>query len=92
MPKWNTLITLANRRFTQTRELIVRIRPRCGWALQASSSTRRVGRNHHFPRRLVFIVRQFSTPGCSEGPVRVECDEGNHYVYKVESAAERLVK
>ena len=92
MPERNTFVTLANRWFTQTRELIICIRPRCGWALQASSSTRRIGRKHHFPGRLVFIVRQFGAPGCSEGLVRVERDEGNHYVYKIESTAERLVK
>ena len=92
MPEWNTLVTLANRRFTQTRKLIICIRPRCSWALQTSSSTGRIGRKHHFPGRLVFIVRQFGAPGCSEGLVRVERDEGNNYVYKIESAAERLVK
>lgn len=92
MPEWNTFVTLANRWFTQSRELIICIRPRCSWALQTSSSTRRVGREHHFPGRLVFIVREFGAAGRSEGPVRVECDEGNHYVYEVECAVERLVK
>lgn len=91
MPEWNTFVTLANWRFTQARELIVCIRPRCSWALQTSSSTRRIGRNHHLPGRLVFIIRQFGAPGCSEGLVRVECNEGSHYVYKIERAMERLV-
>ena len=92
MPEWNTLVTLANRRFSITRELIVCIRPRCCWALQPSCGTRRIGRYHHFPGRLIFIVGQLGAAGCSEGPVRVERDEGNHYVYEIERAVERLVK
>ncbi len=92
MPERNTLVTLANRRFPLTRELVIRSRPRCSRALQTSSSARRIGCKHHFPRHLAFIVRQFGAAGRSEGLVRVECDEGNHYVYKVERAVERLVR
>ena len=92
MPEWNTLVTLANRRFSITRELIVCIRSRRGWALQSSCGTRCIGRKHHFPGGLVLIVRQFGAAGCSEGPVRVQCDEGNHYVYKVERAVDRLAR
>ena len=92
MPKRDTLVTLANRRFPLTRELVVCIRPRCSRALQTSSSARRLGCEHHFPRRLAFTVRQFRAAGRSEGLVRVESDEGNHYVHKVERALERLVR
>ena len=92
MPERNTLVTLANRRFPLTRELVVCSRPWCSRALQTSSSARCVGCEHHFPRRLAFIVRQFGAAGRSEGLVRVECDEGNHYVCKVERAVERLVR
>ena len=92
MPERNTLVTLANRWFPLTRELVVCSRPRCSWALQTSSSARRIGCEHHFPRRLAFIVRQFGAAGRSEGPVRVESDKGNHYVYKVERALGHLVR
>ena len=92
MPERNALVTLANGRFSVPRERIECHRPRCSRALQTSSSARRLGCEHHFPRRLAFIVRQFGAASRSEGPVRVECDEGNHYVYKVERAVERLVK
>ena len=92
VPERNTLVTLANSRFSLPRELVECHRPRCSRALQTSGSARRLGCEHHFPRSRTFIVRQFGAAGSSEGPVRVECDEGNHYVYKVERAVERLVR
>ena len=91
MPERNTLVTLANRRFSVPRERIECHRPRCSRALQTSSSARGLGCEHHFPRRLAFIIREFGAAGRSEGSVRVECDEGNHYIYKIERAVERLV-
>ena len=75
-----------------TRERIECHGPRCSRALQTSSSARRLGCEHHFPRRLAFIVREFGAASRSEGPVRVECDESNYYIYKIERAVDRLVK
>ena len=92
VPERNTFVTLANSRFSLPRELVECHRPRCSRALQTSSSARRLGCEHHFPRRRTFIVRQSGAAGSSEGPVRVECDERHHYVYKVERAVERLVR
>ena len=92
VPERNTLVTLANSRFSLPRELVECHRPRCSRALQTSRSARRLGCEHHFPRSRIFIVRQFGAAGSSEGPVRVKCDERHHYVCKVERAVERLVR